>query len=66
MLRRYLGLVNMKKFNLWLCKTFGHRFDSVDLLVFQIMSSAINSKELSPTITCQRCGKIFRIDSVEE
>jgi len=49
----------MKKIKKWICKTFWHKFNGMDLLIYQIKKSAINKKQLKHYIKCQRCGKIF-------
>lgn len=41
------------------CKYFGHSFDNVELLMFDISKTAINANKLDPKIKCQRCGVIF-------
>ncbi len=45
------------KFKKWICKTFGHRFDSIELAMLDIMQNgAINKKDFAgKSIDCKRC-----------
>jgi hypothetical protein len=45
----------------WLCRLFGHKFDLIEVAIFNIECSAINREELAPQIVCQRCGFTFKI-----
>lgn len=48
----------MKK---WICKKFGHKFDEIAWVIFEIESSALNREDFKDsTISCQRCGAIFK------
>ena len=46
------------KLKRWICRTFGHKFDSVEVMVLDIMQNyAINKNDFKgKTINCQRCG----------
>ena len=48
----------MYKLNKWLCRTFGHKFNPVELAVLDIMQNvAINKEQFKgETIKCKRCG----------
>ena len=45
------------KLKRWICRTFGHKFDSVEVMVLDIMQNvAINKSAFKgKTINCQRC-----------
>lgn len=47
-------ILKLKK---WICKKFGHSFDSVDFAMLEIMQKvAINKKDFAgETIICKRC-----------
>jgi len=48
----------MMKIIKWMCRTFGHKFDHVELTVLDIMQNyAINKDAFrGKTINCKRCG----------
>jgi hypothetical protein len=51
----------MKKFRKWICKHFGHRFNPVLLLMFEIEHKSENREIFrNETIECERCGAEFR------
>lgn len=41
------------------CKLLGHSFRPIDVCIFKIKVNAMNCVDLSPTITCRRCGAVF-------
>jgi hypothetical protein len=42
----------------WICKLFGHKYNSLQLLMMKIEMEAIYlSPNIKPSLTCQRCGK---------
>lgn len=47
-------ILKLKK---WICKKFGHRFDSVELLMLELMQNCAENKNdfRGKTIPCQRC-----------
>lgn len=60
----------MKRLRLWLCKTFGHSFSAVDLLMFRLecegrcftvdtLTGERRPFARTPEITCRRCGLRF-------
>lgn len=51
----------INKINRWICKKFGHKFDDVLLLMFEIESKSINKEAFKDeTIQCERCGVLFK------
>lgn len=49
----------MEKVKLWLCEHFGHKFNDIQKLMFEIECKALNVQQLQPSITFQRCKKTF-------
>ncbi len=49
----------MDKIRKFICKVIGHRFDLVELTIFQIKCSAKNRKDLRAECACERCGLNF-------
>ena len=50
----------------WICKIFNHKFDLIDVTMFKIELSALNTDQLNPKITCKRCGKTWTREGGEE
>ena len=48
------------------CRLLGHKFDTMDSLMFEIECSALNADELDPRISCVRCGNVFRMKQGKE
>ena len=40
-----------------LCKIFGHKYDFIEMQMWEILAVAQNTDELDETISCQRCGR---------
>jgi hypothetical protein len=47
-----------KKFCLWKCRTFGHSFRDIDVIIFKIKTNELNN-DMSAILTCWCCGKEF-------
>lgn len=44
----------------WLCKTIGHKFTPMELVIFQIKNNAVNvARHGYSPITCPRCKEVF-------
>ena len=50
---------NIYKIKKWFCKVFGHKFDLVEKIMFDIQLDALNADKLCPKIKCLRCERIF-------
>lgn len=50
----------MKKLNKWICKKFGHKFNDIEMLMFEIEAKAVNYEAFKDeTIQCKRCKALF-------
>ena len=47
----------IQKFWEWKCKTFGHSFKPIAVMIFRIKTNSINN--MSATLKCGACGEIF-------
>ena len=53
-------------FRRWQCRTFGHSFNDIGLLMFNIELSALNRDQLHPAIACRRCGDVFEAKDADK
>lgn len=44
----------------YICKIFGHSFDDIEMIMFKIKVTALNSERLDKSIKCKRCGFVYR------
>lgn len=48
------------KLKKWICKIIGHKFSSIELIIFEIKNSPVNvARHGYSSITCPRCKEIF-------
>jgi hypothetical protein len=51
----------IEQFKKWYCKKFGHKFNDILALMFQIEHTAINKEDFKDeTIKCERCKAEFK------
>jgi len=47
------------KIGTFLCWLFGHKFNDIEWVMFNIECKAINVEALKPALVCRRCKKKF-------